>query len=126
MENLNRTFKQLIALFDEKEPTWSDEKKHSEANKAIDAYGLEYYVTLMDFKLSDIGGGARVKTPAKYFKTYEAAKIFQLASIIEKQRSIESGEYEAGYAQTIYAPEEIQEMREKLAELVDEFPEYAV
>jgi hypothetical protein len=113
-------------LFDEREPDLSSIEKHQKAMETIEKTGLEYYVTLIDYKLKDIAIGARVKTPAKYFKKYEAAKIFQLFSIIEKQTSIESGEYQAGYSYTMYSPEEMQEMKDKLSELSNEFPEYVL
>lgn len=124
MEELNKTYNQLIALFKEKEPTWSDEKKHQEALKAIDEVGgLSYYVNLFTFELKDITPHAVVKTPARYFKKYEAAKIFQLINLIQ---------YYEGEEEVLdnrikdFTPEEIQEMKEKLKDLIEQYPEYAI
>ena len=101
----------------------TEEEKHTKALNEIEKNGgLEYYVTLMDFRLNDISPIARVKTAAKYFKKYEAAKIFQLVSIIEAQND------DAVYPTSVldYTSEEIQEMRDKLKELVEKYPEYAI
>lgn len=113
MENLNRSYNQIITLFDEKEPRWSNEKKH------IVQYGNEYYITLKDFRMSEIGCGARVKTAAKYFKKYEMVKIFQLKNTIYPYCE----EVVSDKIIKDVVSEEIQEMREKLTELVDGFSE---
>jgi hypothetical protein len=124
MEDLQTTYKQLINFLDEYNPeNLNDEQKHQKALDEIEKNGgLEYYVNIFNFELKDISPTARVKSPVKYFKKYEAAKIFQLASIIEAQNNDELYTVEA----LDFTPEEIQEMREKLAELVDEFPQYAI
>jgi hypothetical protein len=126
MEELNDTYNSLINLLDEYKKDWSAEEKHNKAVSEIEnAGGLEYYVNTVSLQLRDIVPGFKVKSPAKYFKKYEQAKIFQLVSIIEANENNETDRY---FNETVfqYTSEEIQEMKDKLKELVEEYPQYVI
>jgi len=122
METTDSTYKSLINLFNEKEPTWSYEKKHQTVIKLIEDHGLGYYVSTIDFKLCDIANGAFVSTPAEYFNTYEAAKIYQLTNIINKHNDKTT---EPGYLYNI-KNSDIENFTQQLEKLSEQFPEYVL
>ena len=91
----------------------------------IKKIGLRYYVSLMGFyELRDISWAAQVKTPAKYFNTYEAAKIFQLKSIITMyNREITKNN---NTINNVFTVNDLEIMKKQYEDLIEKFPEYAI
>lgn len=125
LEDTTVTYKNLIRYLNELEPTATKEEIHNKALEEIKKTGLRYYVILMGFyELRDISWAAQVKTPAKYFNTYEAAKIFQLKSIITMyNREITKNN---NTIKNVFTVNEVESMKKQYEDLIEEFPEYAI
>lgn len=125
LEDTTVTYKNLIRYLNELEPTATKEEIHNKALEEIKKIGLRYYVSLMGFyELRDISWAAQVKTPAKYFNTYEAAKIFQLKSIITMyNREITKNN---NTIKNVFTVNEVEGMKKQYEDLIEEFPEYAI
>jgi len=75
------------------------------------------------YELRDISWAAQVKTPAKYFNTYEAAKIFQLKSIITMyNREITKNN---NTINNVFTVNDLEIMKKQYEDLIEKFPEYA-
>ena len=125
LEDTTVTYRNLIRYLNELEPTATKEEIHNKALEEIKKTGLRYYVSLMGFyELRDISWAAQVKTPAKYFNTYEAAKIFQLKSIITMyNREITKNN---NTIKNVFTVNEVESMKKQYEDLIEEFPEYAI
>lgn len=125
LEDTTVTYRNLIRYLNELEPTATKEEIHNKALEEIKKIGLRYYVSLMGFyELRDISWAAQVKTPAKYFNTYEAAKIFQLKSIITMyNREITKNN---NTIKNVFTVNEVESMKKQYEDLIEEFPEYAI
>ena len=125
LEDTTVTYRNLIRYLNELEPTATKEELHNKALEEIKKIGLRYYVILMGFyELRDISWAAQVKTPAKYFNTYEAAKIFQLKSIITMyNREITKNN---NTIKNVFTVNEVESMKKQYEDLIEEFPEYAI
>lgn len=125
LEDTTVTYRNLIRYLNELEPTATKEEIHNKALEEIKKTGLRYYVILMGFyELRDISWAAQVKTPAKYFNTYEAAKIFQLKSIITMyNREITKNN---NTIKNVFTVNEVESMKKQYEDLIEEFPEYAI
>lgn len=125
LEDTTVTYRNLIRYLNELEPTATKEEIHNKALEEIKKIGLRYYVSLMGFyELRDISWAAQVKTPAKYFNTYEAAKIFQLKSIITMyNREITKNN---NTIKNVFTVNEVESMKKQYEDLIEKFPEYAI
>ena len=125
LEDTTVTYRNLIRYLNELEPTATKEEIHNKALEEIKKIGLRYYVSLMGFyELRDISCAAQVKTPAKYFNTYEAAKIFQLKSIITMyNREITKNN---NMLENVFTVNDLEIMKKQYEDLIEKFPEYAV
>lgn len=125
LEDTTVTYKNLIRYLNKLEPTATKEEIHNKALEEIKKTGLRYYVSLMGFyELRDISWAAQVKTPAKYFNTYEAAKIFQLKSIITMyNREITKNN---NTIKNVFTVNEVERMKKHYEVLIEKFPEYAI
>lgn len=125
LEDTTVTYRNLIRYLNELEPTATKEEIHNKALEEIKKIGLRYYVILMGFyELRDISWAAQVKTPAKYFNTYEAAKIFQLKSIITMyNREITKNN---NTIKNVFTVNEVEGMKKQYEDLIEKFPEYAI
>ena len=124
-EDTTVTYRNLIRYLNKLEPTATKEEIHNKALEEIKKIGLQYYVSLMGFyELRDISWAAQVKTPAKYFNTYEAAKIFQLKSIITMyNREITKNN---NMLENVFTVNDLEIMKKQYEDLIEEFPEYAI
>ena len=124
-EDTTVTYRNLIRYLNKLEPTATKEEIHNKALEEIKKIGLQYYVSLMGFyELRDISWAAQVKTPAKYFNTYEAAKIFQLKSIITMyNREITKNN---NTIKNVFTVNDVESMKKQYEDLIEEFPEYAI
>lgn len=124
-EDTTVTYRNLIRYLNKLEPTATKEEIHNKALEEIKKIGLRYYVSLMGFyELRDISWAAQVKTPAKYFNTYEAAKIFQLKSIITMyNREITKNN---NMLENVFTVNDLEIMKKQYEDLIEKFPEYAV
>ena len=125
LEDTTVTYRNLIRYLNKLEPTATKEEIHNKALEEIKKIGLRYYVSLMGFyELRDISWAAQVKTPAKYFNTYEAAKIFQLKSIITMyNREITKNN---NMLENVFTVNDLEIMKKQYEDLIEKFPEYAV
>lgn len=125
LEDTTVTYRNLIRYLNELEPTATKEEIHNKALEEIKKIGLRYYVSLMGFyELRDISWAAQVKTPAKYFNTYEAAKIFQLKSIITMyNREITKNN---NTINNVFTVNDLEIMKKQYEDLIEKFPEYAI
>ncbi len=125
LEDTTVTYRNLIRYLNELEPTATKEEIHNKALEEIKKIGLRYYVILMGFyELRDISWAAQVKTPAKYFNTYEAAKIFQLKSIITMyNREITKNN---NTINNVFTVNDLERMKKHYEVLIEKFPEYAI
>lgn len=125
LEDTTVTYRNLIRYLNKLEPTATKEEIHNKALEEIKKIGLRYYVSLMGFyELRDISWAAQVKTPAKYFNTYEAAKIFQLKSIITMyNREITKNN---NMLENVFTVNDLEIMKKQYEDLIEKFPEYAI
>ena len=125
LEDTTVTYRNLIRYLNELEPTATKEEIHNKALEEIKKIGLQYYVSLMGFyELRDISCAAQVKIPAKYFNTYEAAKIFQLKSILAMyNREITKNN---NMLENVFTVNDLEIMKKQYEDLIEKFPEYAV
>lgn len=124
-EDTTVTYRNLIRYLNKLEPTATKEEIHNKALEEIKKIGLQYYVSLMGFyELRDISCAAQVKIPAKYFNTYEAAKIFQLKSILAMyNREITKNN---NTIKNVFTVNDVESMKKQYEDLIEEFPEYAI
>ena len=124
-EDTTVTYRNLIRYLNKLEPTATKEEIHNKALEEIKKIGLQYYVSLMGFyELRDISCAAQVKIPSKYFNTYEAAKIFQLKSIITMyNREITKNN---NTLKNVFTVNDVESMKKQYEDLIEEFPEYAI
>ena len=125
LEDTTVTYRNLIRYLNKLEPTATKEEIHNKALEEIKKIGLQYYVSLMGFyELRDISCAAQVKIPAKYFNTYEAAKIFQLKSILAMyNREITKNN---NMLENVFTVNDLEIMKKQYEDLIEEFPEYAI
>ena len=128
LENLNTVETQVTNYLQDVHKDWTLEKCRKVALERIEADGgIMFYVSLLGTPIiKDISINARVKSPAKYFKVYEAAKIFQLRTILEtKDESIMKDLINHVLLHKLTMAD-FYDMQNQLNKMVEEFPEYAI
>lgn len=124
LEQLNTVVTQVTNYLHDVHKDWTHTACLKVALERIEADGgLMYYVPLFGTPIiKDISINARVKSPAKYFKVYEAAKIFQLRTILET--ADESIMKDLILHKLTMA--DFYDMQNQLNTLIEKFPEYAI
>lgn len=108
---LDNTRKSMIYIYQK------DGLSITEATEKADEYlqenkdRISYCVTEPDCKLMDVFDGVKIKSPAKYFKNLNHAKIHQLRGILNIN---------------IHRSEDIEKMKDELKALELLYPEYSI
>lgn len=128
LERLNTVVTQVTNYLHNIHKDWTHKECRKVALERIEADGgLMYYVPLIGTPIiNDISIHARVKSPAKYFKVYEAAKIFQLRTILETTDEATMKELINHVELHRLTLSDFHDMQEQLNKLVEQFPEYAI
>lgn len=90
----------------------------------------KYYVTFFSFKMGSIAKDTYIKTPCKYFDSFEPAKIFQLRGILEAQQFKDDNltERRMVFSDNLFmlCNLELSDKQNELNTLIDEYPEFAI
>ena len=90
----------------------------------------KYYVTFFSYKMGSIAKDTYIKTPCKYFDSFEQAKIFQLRGILEAQQFKDDDltERRMVFSDNLFmhCDLELSDKQNELNTLIDEYPEFAI
>lgn len=128
LEQLNTVVTQVTNYLHDVHKDWTHAECLKVALERIEADGgLMYYVPLFGVPIiKDIPIHARVKSPAKYFKVYEAAKIFQLRTILETTDETIMQELRHHVELHRLTISDFHDIQNQLNNLIEKFPEYAI
>lgn len=124
LESINTVYNYLYAMMRNQNSGLSAEEIDAWVlNEIAKSGGLQFYVQPISFELKDLLVDAKVTPFVKYFKKYEAAKIYQLRCLLLELEECE------GLITPLHRKlkdGDVEKMKKQLVELIEKYPEYAI